>query len=135
MSVVDDFETTGDQMLIIQKYERFLNYVYPIVMSIPRGHMTLKNIIVESLHKVPALVYQATKSDNVAKLYLVDAGLAEVRFYLRRMVFARFLTSRQLIYVQELLTEVGKILGSWIKNKKNSSRSGKESAVKAAVAW
>ncbi len=121
MQVVDDFKIDGSQMLIIQKYERFLNYVYPVVMSIPRYHVTLKNIIVESLHQIPSLVYQATKSTHVSKLYLIDAALAEVRFYLRRMEFINFLTPKQHAHTQELLAEVGKLLGAWIKTKKAPS--------------
>lgn len=128
MEVVSDHDLSFNQMLIIQKYEKFLNYVYPIVMSISRGHLVLKNVIVETIHKIPSLVYQAIKSENVSKLYNIDSVLSEIRFYLRRMVFIKALTTKQLDHSLTLLSEVGKILGAWIKNKKNQPKNKKEFA-------
>lgn len=66
-----------------------------------------------------SLFIQAGKSGQVSKLYLADAGLANLRFMLRFMADAK----RKLISLHQFevgsihLAETGRMLGAWIKNK------------------
>ena len=75
------------QLEIIEKYEEFVNYIYPICINIPKGgHVTLRNKMTECIFNQVELFVQAGKSNQISKLYLADAGLAMLRFYLRFLV-------------------------------------------------
>lgn len=38
-----------DQMLIVEKYEKVISYLYPIAQSLPRAHGVARNMFLESL--------------------------------------------------------------------------------------
>ena len=109
-----------DQMAIVEKYEDFLNYTYPILIGISRGHLVLRDKVMDAAFAQVDLFMQAGKSGQVSKLYAADAGLAMLRWYLRFMADSR----RRLISKHQHqvgcvhLSEVGKMLGVWIKNVK-----------------
>jgi len=66
------------QMLIVEKYEKLINYLYPILQSIPRTHGVAKNLVLTDLLIVPSMMI-AGKTGQVSKLYLIDAQLATAR--------------------------------------------------------
>jgi hypothetical protein len=70
------------QMLIVEKYEKLINYLYPILQSIPRTHGVAKNLVLTDLLIVPSMMMIAGKTGQVSKLYLIDAQLAIVRYWM-----------------------------------------------------
>lgn len=119
MEVVNEFDLTFDQMLIVEKYERVMNYLYPIFQSIPNKHSVLRTIAIEHLHKFPGLIYSAAKSNQISKLYLADSHLAELRMFLRRIVHIHHMTLKQQKTTMILIGTVGKLLGFWISRVKH----------------
>ena len=118
MEPIKETNPCYDQMLIVEKYERVLSYLYPIAQSIPRKHGVVKEMFLKNLVNQPDLFFQAGKSNQVGKAYLADAGLANLRFFLRFLVMIRCMSPHQHQTAQTMLSEVGAILGSWIKSKK-----------------
>jgi len=106
------------QMLIVEKYEKLINYLYPILQSIPRTHGVAKNLVLTDLLIVPSMMMIAGKTGQVSKLYLIDAQLATVRYWMRFLVVRKCMTKHQEQTAQALMSEVGSILGSWISSKK-----------------
>jgi hypothetical protein len=104
-------------LIIIEKYEKFLNYMYPIAQNIPRKHGIAKEMFIQSLLSQVKLFSIAGKTNQISKLYVCDSGLQELRFWLRFMENPnRKLISPKQHQVGSLqLEEVGKILGKWIK--------------------
>ena len=51
--------SSKDQLAIVQKYEVFLNYFYPIAQNIPRKHGVAKMLLIEALLAQPALFIKA----------------------------------------------------------------------------
>jgi hypothetical protein len=70
------------QMLIVDKYEKLINYLYPILQSIPRTHGVAKNLVLTDLLIVPSMMMIAGKTGQVSKLYLIDAQLVIVRYWM-----------------------------------------------------
>jgi len=103
------------QMQIVEKYERVIFYLYPIVQRTPRKHAVVRDRFLETLFHQVDLFNQAGKSNHVSKLYAADANLAMLRFWLR---FYRegihHITTKQQQHAQALIAEVGKMLGGWI---------------------
>lgn len=104
------------EMDIVRKYEEVIWYLYPIAQRIPRQHGVLRDMFLTCLLQQPDLFYQAGKTNQIGKLYLADANLAQVRFWLRMLVNPRIkaMTRKQLQVSQVKLAEVGGMLGSWI---------------------
>jgi len=105
-------------MAIVEKYERVISYLYPIAQSIPRKHGVAREMFLRVLLGQPDLFFQAGKSNQVSKIYTADAGLAQLRFWMRFLVSIRCMTSHQLQTAQGLVAEVGAMLGSWMKRRK-----------------
>jgi hypothetical protein len=116
-----------DQMLIVEKYETVIMYLYPIAQNMPRKHAILREMFLKALFGQVELFILAGKTNQISRLYLADAGLAAIRFYLRTMSNPKIkvMTMAQKETSQVLLAEVGKILGSWITRMNKKGHSGK----------
>lgn len=111
-------------MAIVEKYERTIAYLYPIAQSIPRKHGVAREMFLQCLLGIPDLLFQAGKSNQVSKIYAADAGLAQLRFWLRFLLSIKAMTTHQLQTAQVLLSEVGKLVGAWIKGRQSMGRVG-----------
>jgi hypothetical protein len=107
-----------DQMVMIEKYERVIGYLYPIAQSMPRKHGVMRDMFLSCLLGIPKEIYRAGKSNQVSKIYEVDAMLAELRFWMRRLLENKCMTTRQLQAAQALVSEVGAMVGAWVKRKR-----------------
>lgn len=111
-------------MLIVERYERVINYLYPIIQTIPNQHKIAKDLFLENLFSAVGLFYQAGKLNQISKLYQIDSILATVRFWLRFFVNPKIkgLTEHQKQTAETLLGEVGSLLSSWMKKLNKSSK-------------
>jgi len=108
-----------NQLVIIEKYDIFLKYIYPELQRIPRKHGILKERIITLVFLQVDLFYKAIKSNQISKLYEADASLALIRHHLRFLADEKYkLVSPKKHQVASIhLAEVGKILGAMINKK------------------
>lgn len=108
-----------DQLLIVQKYEVFLDYFYPVAQNIPRQHGVAKELFMRDMLDQVGLFIDAGKTGHVTRLHLADAGLATLRYWLRFWSAPQrgVITTRQHRVGAAHLAEVGRLLGSWIARK------------------
>lgn len=118
MEPIEESTKCYDQMAIVEKYERVISYLYPIAQSMPRKHGVARDLFLACLFGQPDLLIQAGKSNQVAKIYAADAGLAHLRFWMRFLVSIRCMTTHQLQTAQVLTAEVGAMIGAWAKRRK-----------------
>ena len=118
---VKDKQASSDQMLIIEKHEHVIAYLYPIVQRTPRKHGVVRDKMLACLFDQADLVIQAGKSGHVSKLYAADANLAMLRFYIRfyRANIQNFNRRNEEVALSRV-AEVGNLLGPWIKRKKGN---------------
>jgi len=111
-------------LVILEKYETFLNYIYPIAQGISRKHGALKTLLLSSLFEPPELFYKALKSGQKSRLYEADACLAKIRFYMRFLASykAKEISPHQHQTASILIAEVGKMLGAWAKGEARQRR-------------
>lgn len=109
-------------LAVVEKYEQFVAYLYPIVQNTPRRHGVARDMVLRAMFEQVEMIYAAAKAKQVSRLYSADANLASLRFYLRFMAdpARRIITPQQHRVALTKLAEVGKMLGAWIK----SMRSG-----------
>ena len=107
-----------EQMALVEKYERVINYLYPIAQNMPRKHGVMRDMFLQCLLGVPKEIYKAGKTNHISKVYEVDASIAELRFWMRRLFEVKCITTRQMAAAQSLIAEVGSMVGSWINKKR-----------------
>lgn len=119
METLSDEFASQRQLAIVERFEGFINYMYPIALNIRRVHHVVRDRLIAAMFEQVNLFCQAGKSGQVSKLYLADAGLSDLRFLLRFLADdKRRLISRHQHEVAAIhLAEVGRMLGAWIRNK------------------
>lgn len=118
MEPIKDSRTCKEQMAIMERYERVIDYMYPIAQSMPRKHGVARDMLLRVLFGQADLFYQAGKSNQVSKIYSADAGLAHLRFWTRFLVRNHCMTLHQQQTTQALIAEVGAMVGAWVKSQK-----------------
>lgn len=120
-TIVDEL-ASYKQLAIIQRFETFINYMYPILENCPRKHSVVKDKFLLAIFNQVELFIVAGKSNQISKLYSADANLSLLRFWLRFVSLPnlKIITPNQHRIALEHIVEVGKMLGSWAKNYKNS---------------
>jgi len=115
-----------EQMNIVEKYETVIAYLYPIAQNIPRKNGVAKAMFIECLLEQVKLIVEAGKSGQISRLYVADAGLSQLRFWLRFLVSkqVRGITPHQVETAQVLIAEVGRLLGAWIVKQKRRGQHG-----------
>lgn len=117
MNPTKDAAACYDQMVIVEKYERVIAYLYPIAQSMPRKHGVAREMFLTCLLGIPDLLFQAGKSNQVSKIYTADAALAQLRFWMRFLLSIHEINANQVQTAQILLVEVGSMIGAWIKGR------------------
>ncbi|HEY4776015.1 MAG TPA: diversity-generating retroelement protein Avd [Xanthobacteraceae bacterium] len=120
MTVRDDNLST-DALAIVEKYEAFVHYLYPILQRCPRQHGVLRDAVLAALFVPIGGLYRAARSRQVSRLHDVDAEFASLRSYLRFLVLPtiKIITPHQQRTALALLAEPGKMLGAWIRKLSN----------------
>ena len=115
-----------EQMSVVEKYESVIAYLYPIAQNIHRKHGVAKAMFIECLLEQVKLIVEAGKSGQVSRLYVADAGLSQLRFWLRFLVSKQVhaITPHQVETAQVLIAEVGRLLGAWIAKQKRRGQHG-----------
>jgi len=121
--IVRDENAATDALAIVEKYEAFVSYVYPILQSCPRQHGVLRDTVLAMLWVPIGDLYHAARSRQVSRLHAVDACFATLRSYLRFLDRYRILTPRQHRAALALLAEPGGMLNAW-KGKLSASAAG-----------
>lgn len=113
---------SAQPLLIVEKYERVIAYLYPIIQNTPRRHGVARDKFLHCLFDQVNLITTAGKSGQISGLYKADANLAMLRFYMRfYREQLRTMTPRQEEVAQSMIAEVGKLLGAWISNKRKGN--------------
>jgi hypothetical protein len=116
-TILKDETAATDALRIVEKYEAFVHYLYPILQNSPRRHGVIRDIVLTLLFGPVAGLYQAAKSRQVSRLYAVDADFATLRSHLRFLACpqVRILSPHQQSTALALLAEPGGMLNAWIK--------------------
>ena len=109
---------------MVEKYERVVDYLYPLAQTIPRKHGTFRELLIRQLFLVAEHLNEAIKSNQLSRCYVLDGSLGQLRFMLRFMLHhkRKLITEHQLETSQSLIAEVGAMLGGWIKRLREQKR-------------
>lgn len=129
MTTANEDNLHTDGLAIVEKYEAFVRYLYPILQTAPRRHGVLRDTVLAALFVPIGGLYHAARSRQVSRLYAVDAEFATMRSHLRFLAneAIRIITPHQHSTALALLAEPGKMLGSWQRKLANPSGASRTS--------
>lgn len=113
-----------DQLVIVQKYETFLAYVYPIAQNLPRKHGVAKEMFLRDMLGQVELFIVAAKSGQISRIREADAGLTMLRFWIRFLSSPTcgVMTQQQHRTASVQLAEVGRLVGAWLRSHPGSGK-------------
>lgn len=113
---------TQEDLVLMQKYQVFFNYTYNLLQTAPRRHRVFTDEFLRHLVELPLYLYKALKSDQIGRMYEADAGIAHIRTLLKfcphKNPQRRIISVKQVEQAEILLSEVGGIFGTMLKNHK-----------------
>lgn len=120
MNQYRDAVISSEQMQIIKKFDEAVNYLYPILQSAPRNQGVLRDKMLNALFEQVEMFIKAGKSNQKSKLYMCDAGLANLRYLMRFATHhkRKLLSKKQQQVALVKISECGAMLNAWIKKVK-----------------
>jgi four helix bundle protein len=109
----------AEEMIIFTRTYDFISWLLPLAEKFPRS----QRFVVTQRLQSAALNFQESIIEanslrgtlRAEKLRLADAELRKVRLYLRLCEKWRWINTGQYRHVSEMISEIGKLLGGWLK--------------------
>jgi len=112
--------TQDKEMVIFTRTFDFLSWLLPATNNFPRAH---RHTFTRRLLDAAFDLRERLEMSNLrrgkprrAQLRLADEALAKVRVYLRLAVRWQWLNGGQYHHAAEMVAEIGRLLGGWIKS-------------------
>lgn len=110
----------NNELIIIPKIEKYIEYMLVILIKLPRTEKIsivteIKTSMFEMLQKV-LLVSKVEKSKRLTIYNVIDSHIHFQRICIRIMYNNKWIDDKKYRYSNELLSEIGKILGGLIKS-------------------
>jgi len=109
-----------NQLIIIPKIEKYIVYVLTMVLKLPRTEkFNIGNEIKNSMYNMLKYTLLSTKLEKSKRLELynvIDSEIYYQRICIRIMYNNYWINEKKYKYSNELLSEIGKILGGLIKS-------------------
>ncbi len=109
----------GQEMPIFTRTFDFLTWLLPLTNHFPKVHrFTFTHRLLNAAFDLREHLESANYvmgAKRLALLHTADHDLDRIRTYLRLAVKWGWLTPEQYHHVSEMVTEIGKLLGGWIK--------------------
>ena len=107
------------ELIIIPKTEKYIEYMLNILLKLPRTEkFNIGTEIKTSIYDMLKNILLASKVDKSKRLEIyniIDADITFQRICIRIMYNSRWIDDKKYKYSNELLNEIGKILGGLIK--------------------
>lgn len=117
---VDMMESKNNALIIVPKIEKYIEYMLVILLKIPRTEKfsigtELKTSMYEML-KYLLLASKVAKSKRLELYNVVDSHIYYQRICIRILYNNKWIDTKKYKHSNELLAEIGKILGGLIKS-------------------
>lgn len=110
---------------LIPKYETYIEYVLNLLLKLPRVEKfnignEYKKDMYDMLHNI--LCLNNVKDLEIKKnyCYLIDSDISFQRIMIRIMFKQKYVSEKQYMIVINMLAEIGKMLGGYIRSIENS---------------
>ena len=113
-------KNVSNELIIIPKIEKYIEYMITILMKLPRTEKfsigtEIKTSMYEMLQKA-LLVSKIEKNKRLPVYNIIDSHIHFQRICIRIMYNNKWIDDKKYKFSNELLSEIGKILGGLIKS-------------------
>ncbi|NOZ28402.1 MAG: diversity-generating retroelement protein Avd [Chloroflexi bacterium] len=109
----------GQEMVIFTRTFDFLSWLLPMTNHFPKAHRhTFTRRLLDAAFDLRERLEEAQLRKGNARrsrLFLADEALSKIRMYLRLAFRWTWLSPGQYKHVSTMITEIGRLLGGWIK--------------------
>jgi hypothetical protein len=107
-----------DQLTLYQKHYDLILYAFPVILKYPRDmRFTLGQQTLNCLMEIARMIAVANKERERRKtLFEIDLKLEELRLLIRLAKDLKLLPMKQYGLLSGRITEVGRLLGGWMKS-------------------
>jgi hypothetical protein len=109
----------ADDMIVFTRCYDLLAWLLPKAESFPRAfRFTVTQRLMDAALDLQERLFEAQgerRGARVTALRSADAALGRLRLYLRLAHQWRWLTSGQFEHVSQMVAEIGRLLGGWLK--------------------
>lgn len=110
----------SDEMVIFPRTYDFLSWLLPLTMNFPRSQrFVVTRRLQDAALNFQELIIEANARRGAGRgdrLRAADAELLKIRLYLRLCEKWRWITPGQYHHASEMVMELGRLLGGWIKS-------------------
>lgn len=110
----------NNELIIIPKIEKYIEYMLTVLLKLPRTEkFSIGTEIKTSMYEMLKNVLLASKIDKNKRLQIyniVDSHIYYQRICIRILYNHKWIDEKKYKYSNELLSEIGKILGGLIKS-------------------
>lgn len=111
---------SNNELIIIPKVEKYIEYILTIVIKLPRTEkFSIGTEINTSVYNMLRNILLVSKMDKTKRLEIyniVDAEIYYQRICIRIMYNQKWIDEKKYKHSNELLSEIGRILGGLIKS-------------------
>ena len=119
MNNVFSKNNNSNELILIPKYERYMEYMLEVMVKLPKTEkFNIGNEFKSVMYRVLENILYVDKIEKQKRLYylnLIDAGINIQRSLLRIMVKNKWIDKKKFQVAMALIYEIGKILGGLIK--------------------
>ena len=65
-------------LYMVEKYERVIDYLYPLAQTIPRKHGTFRELLIRQLFLVAEHLNDAIKANQLSRCYVLDGAMGQL---------------------------------------------------------
>lgn len=107
-----------EQLTIFEKTYQLIAWLYPTIQKFPKSQRFVLGQQVESvaLDLLRGIIRANASRAKLPILYDVSVDLDTLRILLRLCKDLKFISLRQYAFAAEMVNEVGKLLGGWIRS-------------------
>lgn len=113
-------ERKNNELVIIRKMEKYMEYMLTILIKLPRTEkFSIGTEIKNSMYEMLKYILLASKIDKRKRLEVynvIDSHIYYQRICMRIMYNNKWIDMKKYKYSNELLDEIGKMLGGLIKS-------------------
>ena len=110
----------SEEMVIFPRTYDFLSWLIPLTMNFPRSQrFVITRRLQDAALNFQELIIEANarrSEKRSEKLHAADAELLKIRLYLRLCEKWHWITPGQYRHASEMVAELGRLLGGWIKS-------------------
>lgn len=106
-------------LVIYKKAEELLNFIYPIVINFPNAEkFALSQEIKQSFYALLRNIMLANNIRHKRRLYQeeIDAYVKLLLVLFNVAKKQKYITQKKNLQIQQMLAEIGRILGGWMKS-------------------